>query len=291
MTDQPTGPTLGQLIHCLTTVGLVTSHTQPPETWRAGTLQLPHGAVFGGELLGQTIAVAAAINPDMAVKSIASAFPRGVRDTGSLDFSVTSLHVGNTYATHRITVEQPNRVGDLATGFTAQVLCHRPGPGLDHSAPMPDSAGSPHDARPVEMGMVPWECRFGGTTDLDDRSAQPNELLMWTRVPQELPDDLVVHQALLAYVSDLTLIGTAILPHDGWSQLDAHVSLRTSVIAHHLQFHRPFRIDEWLLVAQTSPVAAGGSAYGQACVFNESGEVVATFTQESMTRTNAAGKP
>ncbi len=247
--------------------------------------------MFGGELLGQTVAVAAAIDPEMTVKSISAAFPRGVRDTGSLDFSVTSLHRGSAYATHRIEIAQPNRAGDMATAYTAQVMCHRPAAGLDHNAPMPAAAGSPDDARPVGMGLVPWECRFAGTADLNDRSAQPNELLMWTRVPEALPDDQVVHQALLAFVSDLTLIGTAILPHEGWSQLDAHVTLRTSVIAHQMQFHRPFRIDEWLLVAQTSPVAAGGSAFGQARVFTQAGDVVATFTQESMTRLDSEGKP
>jgi acyl-CoA thioesterase-2 len=287
MSDQAPS-TVQQVIDCLTTVA---PDEARPGTWRAGTLGLPHGAVFGGELLGQTVAIAAAINPDMTVKSIAAAFPRGVRDTGSLEFSVTSLHEGNAYATHRIDIEQPNRAGDVATAFTAQVMCHRPAPGLDHNAPMPIRAGSPHDARPVDMGLIPWDCRFAGTTDLNDRAAQPNELFMWTRVPETLPSDLVVHQALLAFVSDLTLIGTAILPHEGWSQLDAHVTLRTSVIAHQIQFHRPFRIDEWLLIAQTSPVAANGSAYGQARVFTQAGEIVATFTQESMTRTDNAGKP
>ena len=70
---------------------------------------------------------------------------------------------------------------------------------------------------------------------------------------RDLGDDQSIHQALLAFCSELTLIGTALLPHGEWSQLDAHVALRTSVIGHHVLFHRPFRIDEWLLDLADEP--------------------------------------
>ncbi len=114
---------------------------------------------------------------------------------------------------------------------------------------------------------------------------QPNELLLWTRVSDgAVGDDQAEHQALLAYLSDLTLIGTALLPHEGWSQLDAHGALRTSVISHQLLFHRPFRIDDWLLIHQSSPVAAGGSAFGTGHVYLRTGELVASIAQESMIR-------
>ena len=146
------------------------------------------------------------------------------------------------------------------------------------------AAGSPDDARPVDLGIVPWTCRIVGATDLDDRAAQPNELLLWTRVDERLGDEPYIHQALLAYLSDLTLIGTALLPHDGWSQLDAHRTLRTSVIAHQVWFHRPFRIDDWLLLSQTSPAASAGSTFGTGHVHTHEGELVASFAQEAMIR-------
>jgi acyl-CoA thioesterase II len=145
-------------------------------------------------------------------------------------------------------------------------------------------ARSPPGARPVDLGIVPWECPIVGSTDLNERALQNNELLLWTRVPQRLGDDDSIHQALLAHLSDVTLIGTALLGHDGWSQLDAHGSLRTSVIAHQLWFHRPFRIDDRLLLSQTSPAAAGGSAFGMGHVHTRDGELIASFSQESMIR-------
>ena len=256
--------------------------------WSADTLGLDGGGVFGGELLGQAVMIASQLDPAMPVRSISAAFPRGVRDTGTLEFTTQTLHRGSAYSTQRIEVVQPDRTGVAATGFTATVVCHRPAVGIEHHAPMPAHAGSPDDARSVEMGIIPWETRIVGGTDLDDRAAQPNELLLWTRVGDVgLDDTLAVHQGLLAHLSDLTLIATALLPHEGWSQLDAHVTLRTAVIGHQLVFHRPFRIDEWLLIHQSSPAASDGSAFGVGHVFTRDGRLVATITQESMIRVGA----
>jgi len=252
--------------------------------WRADTLGLEGGGVFGGELLGQAVMIASQLDPTMPVRSISAAFPRGVRDTGTIEFIATTLHRGSAYSTQRVEVSQPDRTGDAATGFTATVVCHRPAEGIEHHESMPANAEAPEQARPIDMAIVPWETRVVGATDLDDRAAQPNTLSMWTRVSVEVGDDLAVHQGLLAHLSDLTLIATALLPHEGWSQLDAHAALRTSVIAHQLVFHAPFRIDEWLLLHQSSPAAGGGSAFGVGHVFTADGRLVASITQESMIR-------
>ena len=239
--------------------------------------------MFGGQLLGQAVAIAAKLDRSMVAKSVSAVFPRPVLDTGSLRFDVTCLHHGAAFATQRLDVVQPDRTGRSVTACSATVIVHRPVDGLAHQHPMP-AAGSPDDARPVDLGIVPWTCRIVGATDLDDRAAQQDELLMWTRVDERLSDEPYVHQALLAYLSDLTLIGTALLPHDGWSQLDAHRTLRTSVIAHQLWFHRPFRIDDWLLLSQTSPAASAGSTFGTGHVHTQEGELVASFAQEAMIR-------
>lgn len=253
--------------------------------WTAPTLDLEGGGVFGGELLGQAVMIASQLDSAMPVRSIGAAFPRGVRDTGTLEFTATTLHRGSAYSTQRIEVVQPDRQGAAAVAFTATVVCHRPAEGVEHHASMPANAGSPDDARQVGMGIIPWETRIVGATDLDDRAAQPNELMLWTRILDgSLGDHLAVHQGLLAHLSDLTLIGTALLPHEGRSQLDAHAALRTSVIAHQLVFHRPFRIDDWLLLHQSSPAASGGSAFGLGHVFTRDGQLVASVTQESMIR-------
>jgi acyl-CoA thioesterase-2 len=280
--------TLDQLTECLTSVERTAPGAESPRsTWTASTLGLRGGHVFGGQMIGQTVVLGARLHPDKAVKSVSVVFPRGARDTGSLEYTADALHAGSAYATTRVDLAQPGRDGLPVVGFSAHLMHHATAEGVEHHRPMPE-AGDPDDARPVELGLVPWETRIVGTTDLDDRRAQPAELTMWMRADDGLPDDAALHQALLAFASELTLIGTALLPHDGWSQLDAHVTMRTSVLAHHVQFHRPFRLDDWLLVSQRSDVASGGSAFGSGHVFTADGDLVASFQQESMTRVAAS---
>ena len=275
--------TLDQLIACLTQVEPIDA--DEPTRWRAGTLGLAGGHVFGGQMIGQTAAIAARAYPEMAVKSVDVVFPKGARDTGELEYRLTPLHAGSAYATLQVDCSQPGRDGQPAVGYAAQVLCHRPAPGVEHHQDAPANAGRPEDARQVDLGLIPWETRIVGDTDLDDRRAQPAELALWMRVAdRELGDDQSIHQALLAFASELTLIGTALLPHGEWSQLDAHVAVRTSVIGHHVLFHRPFRLDDWLLISQSSPVASGGSAYGTGHVYDIDGALVASFSQQSMIR-------
>jgi acyl-CoA thioesterase-2 len=96
-------------------------------------------------------------------------------------------------------------------------------------------------------------------------------------------EERATHQALLAHATDLTLIGTALRPFDGLSQADSTVTLHTAVTSHTLWFHRPFRVDEWLLITQEAPVVAHGRSYGRGDVF--AGDLlVASFAQEAMVR-------
>ena len=105
----------------------------------------------------------------------------------------------------------------------------------------------------------------------------------WSRQCLARSPALAVHQALLAYATDLTIIGTALRPFDGVSQADTMITLHTAVTSHTLWFHQPFRVDAWLLLTQHSPVVAGGRAYGRGDVY-AGDELVASFAQESMVR-------
>jgi acyl-CoA thioesterase II len=110
---------------------------------------------------------------------------------------------------------------------------------------------------------------------------------VWVRF-EGAPDDLTTSQALLAYASDGFLIGTAMRPHKGVGQAQAHEALSTGVISHTLTFHDPFRASDWLLLAQASPYAGRGRAYGRADVFSADGRLVASFVQDSMIRQGGA---
>ena len=112
---------------------------------------------------------------------------------------------------------------------------------------------------------------------------------MWTRFVGA-PADVVTSQALLAYATDGFLIGTAMRPHVGVGQSQAHVTLSTGVVSHTLTFHEPFSAGEWMLMSQRSPYAGRGRSYGSADVFSRDGALVASFVQDSMIRAIPDGR-
>jgi len=119
----------------------------------------------------------------------------------------------------------------------------------------------------------------------------PAELDVWTRFaglygPDDDdggPDDVATNQALVAFATDGFLIATAMRPHRGVGQAQAHRTVATGVVSHTLTFHEPCRAGEWLLLAHTSPYAGAGRGYGRADVFQDD-RLVASFVQDSMIR-------
>ena len=102
---------------------------------------------------------------------------------------------------------------------------------------------------------------------------------MWFRHRDPLPDDQVLHICALAYMSDLTLLGSAQVNH-----LEERKHLMVASLDHAMWFMRPFRADEWLLYDQSSPSACGGRSLTQGKLFNQYGEMVAAVMQEGLTR-------
>jgi acyl-CoA thioesterase II len=111
----------------------------------------------------------------------------------------------------------------------------------------------------------------------------PPEVNVWMRF-SDLPSDVAVHQALLAWYTDGFLIGAAMRPHEGIGEEQSHDTLSTGVIAHTLTFHEPVRADQWLMIANRSLHAGAGRTYGEGHVFTEDGKLVASFVQENMIR-------
>ena len=255
-----------------------------PTTWTAPNIEMDYRRIFGGQLLAQAIAVATASADGKSVKSLSCLVPR----EGSLDepfaFELEDSQTGRAFAARRMTAAQNGKVF-----FLGQASMHVSEDGHEHQDAAPD-VGSPEAATPEDMGMIPWETRVVGGVDLQDPTVAPADYAFWTRVGHvglgdpSTPMGLVVHQALAAYATDLTVIGTAMRPLEGISQADAHVSLHTAVTAHHLWFHRPFRIDDWCLVSQHVPSVAGARAFGHGHIHDAAGNLVASFAQESMIR-------
>jgi acyl-CoA thioesterase-2 len=249
-----------------------------PQRYRGTNLPVGHGTVFGGQLLAQSIVAAAQGHEPMTVKTIHAVFARGARPDTPLDIVVDPLHAGRTFASTTVTIAQGDR---LCT--RSLVLLHAPDDDLIRHGDRPVRRSTPAAAEPGEDWGA-WEIRLVDGVDLDDPGAVgPAELDVWTRFAGA-PDDEGVGQALLAFATDGFLIGTAMRPHAGVGQAQAHRSLATGVVSHTLTFHEPCRAGEWHLLSHRSPYAGHGRSYGQADVFDESGGLVASFVQDAMIR-------
>jgi acyl-CoA thioesterase-2 len=132
---------------------------------------------------------------------------------------------------------------------------------------------------------LPGEGRPPAAPVLDGLAVGPPELAVWMRSPRPPRHDAGGggHQALLAYASDLTMMVAAMRPHAGVGY-GSDALQASAVTTHTISFHRPVRVDEWLLFAQESPAAAGGRAYIRGDFFDERGSVVASCAQEILIR-------
>ncbi len=240
-------------------------------------LDIGYHRIFGGQILAQALVAAADASPEKSVKSLHVLFPREGDTAAPLHYRIDRLQDGRTFGATQVTATQGGKVVAVAT-----VSLHADEEGL-HRSDGPPAVGEPEDAVALDVPMVPWEVRSVGGVDLADRTVGPPDLHLWMRTPRLDTDRLAVHQALLAHSTDLTLIGTALRPFEGISQADSTVTLHTAVTSHTMWFHQPFRMDQWLLLSQHSPVVARGRAFGRGEV-HRGDQVVASFAQEAMVR-------
>ena len=250
----------------------------PPGTFTGANLDLDYHRVFGGQILAQTIlAATAAAGEGKEVKSLTQLFPREGHSDNPMVYAVTKHQEGRTFGSTGVVASQAEKTVSVAT-----VSLHAPEPGTTRQNDAPD-VGKPESAVATDLGMIPWETRVVDGVDLSDRSVGPASYQFWMRTPA-LPDFAALHQALLAYATDLTIIGTALRPAQDLSQADTMTKFHSAVTSHSLWFHQPLRVDDWLLIDQVSPVLAGGRAYGRGDVWSLDGRLVASFAQESMIR-------
>jgi acyl-CoA thioesterase-2 len=235
--------------------------------------QLDYHRVFGGQLLGQFIRAASSACPGKAVKSLHAVFAREGRATEPVRYQLTRQHEGRSFASLTITARQPHAV--LAS---AAVSLHTSEDGPENQDCEPVSTLL-DEAHRVELGLIPWETR--SADDLSAAAVGPPRFEVWMRTPAV---DVGLAPALTAYATDLTLIGTALRPFEGFSHRGNGAQFTSAVTSHTVWFHRQFRTDRWLLLRQHSPVLAHGRCFGRGDVFTEDGVLVASYAQEALLR-------
>jgi acyl-CoA thioesterase-2 len=128
--------------------------------------------------------------------------------------------------------------------------------------------------RPIEIRPVEPPNRFA-------KGNHPARQIVWFRAAAPMPDALALHECVLAYASDMTLLDTSLLPH-GYNLFSSELQLAS--LDHAMWFHRPFRADEWLLYVQDSPSASGSRSFNRGEVFRRDGALVASVAQEGLVR-------
>ncbi|MBL8776830.1 MAG: thioesterase family protein [Acidimicrobiales bacterium] len=256
-----------------------------PDRYRAPEVETGHEVIFGGQLLAQSLVAASIGHEGKRAKTIHTVFARGAAPGTPLDVAVETMHGGRAFASSTVTISQGDR---LCT--RSLVLLTADEPDFIHHADPAPTVGAPPET-PASGGPDEWQVQIVGDVDISDPELTgPAELDVWTRFPGA-PDDLLTAQAVLAFASDGFLIGTAMRPHAGVGQSQAHDTLATGVVSHTLTFHEPFPADDWLLLAHRSPHAGHGRSYGRADVFTPAGALVASYVQDAMLRPMPAKDP
>jgi acyl-CoA thioesterase-2 len=249
--------------------------------------------LFGGQVIAQALVAASRTVPeDRPPHSLHAYFMRPGDTQVPVVYQVERDRDGTSFTTRRIIAIQHGRpIFNMAASFQVEEQ------GFEHQFDMPDvpdpeSLPSETEWRRGFAARVPEQHRerFMKERPIDfrrvDTSApgsgpKPAKQNIWFKAQAPLPDDPALHRCMLAYASDMTLLGTCQLPHDvGWWDR----RMQVASLDHALWFHAPFRIDEWLLYVQDSPRASGGRGINRGLVYSRDGVLVASVAQEGLIR-------
>jgi acyl-CoA thioesterase-2 len=198
-------------------------------------------------------------------------------------FIVERLRDGGSFATRRV-----NAIQHGETIFSMSASFQTDQSGIEHqeampSAPPPDNLPELTSVRAFDDAgfkqFEEWDVRVVPREKLVLLPGKASQQQVWFRHRDPLPDDPVLHICALAYMSDLTLLGSAQVNH-----VEERQHLQVASLDHAMWFMRSFRADEWLLYDQSSPSACGGRALTQGKIFTRTGEMVAAVMQEGLTR-------
>jgi acyl-CoA thioesterase II len=262
--------------------------------FRGQSQDLGWGNVFGGQVLGQALSAAEQTVPEgRFAHSLHGYFLRVGDAKKPIIYDVDCIRDGKSFTTRRVVAIQNGRaIFNLAASF------QRHEEGFDHAAEMPDVPGPDELMSELELAQkyadsIPemFRKRALAPRPIEVRPVQivhplkprkgPPERQVWYRADGELPEAPSVHQYLLAYASDFNLLGSALRPHEvSWLT----PGMQVASLDHAMYFHRPFRMDEWLLYSIDSPSASGARGLARGQFFTREGHLVASTVQEGLIR-------
>ena len=252
--------------------------------------EMPTGRIFGGQVLAQAIVAAErTVEEGRVPHSMHGYFLRPGDASQGITLAVDRIHDGRSFSTRRTQAYQNGvPIFSMIASFEAET------PGLEHQAEMPADVPGP-DAfepdngiggvhpmtrraithNPIEVRHVPSPIYLSVEGELVPRQA------VWMRTRRTLPDEPWMHRAALAYMSDLTIQESVLRAHGvPW----ATPGMKVASLDHAMWWHRPGRVDEWMLYVQESPSARSGRGLATGRLFQQDGTLVASVAQEIMVR-------
>ena len=248
--------------------------------------------VFGGQVIGQALIAASRTVDDRPCHSLHGYVLRPGDPSIPIVFEVDRIRDGRSFTTRRVVAIQKGKaIFNMSVSFQVQEE------GLSHAVPMPDvpppeecvddteafrahADELPEGVSNHMMRERPIEMRRVESHSFLKPEKKPPYQHAWLRARDTVPDDPHLHQCILAYASDMGILSTCTLPH-GKSFM---TGLMTASLDHAMWFHRPFRVDEWILFAQDSPAAGGSRGFNRGMMFTQDGTLVASVAQEGLIR-------
>jgi acyl-CoA thioesterase II len=276
-------------------VGLLDLERLEVNLFRGDSLDRDRVRIYGGQVLAQALMAAGrTVEPDRHVHSMHAYFLKLGDPHVPVVFDVDRIRDGGSFTTRRVVaIQHGQAIFNLAASF------HKREPGPEHADRMPDVP--PADELPA-VARLPE-----GELETIDRKGAPHvvdaldfrhvgglwspphehrgavrgpEQDTWFRARGRLPDDPLLHACVVAYASDMTLLGTSMLPHP----LADDETLMMASLDHVMWFHRPFRADEWLLYHVHSPSAGAARGFAQGQLFCADGTLAVSVAQEGLVR-------
>jgi len=247
--------------------------------------------LFGGQVAAQALVAAGRTVEGRTAHSLHAYFLRAGDPAVPVVYSVDRIRDGRSFATRRVVaIQQGHAIFNMSVSFQVGEQ------GYEHQIEMPaapDPEGMPswNDEiseagrregfetwaaipRPIDMRFAVRPTFLGGAP-----SREPN--LVWMRSVAPLPEDAFLHQCVLTYASDMSLLDNIVRPHGRNGALGP---VMMASLDHALWFHEPVQMDQWLLYAQDSPAAARGRGFARGSVFRRDGRLVASVAQEGLLR-------
>ena len=249
--------------------------------------------VYGGQVLGQALFAASQTVEGREAHSLHAYFLRPGDKKAPVVYEVERIRDGKSYSTRRIVAIQRGRpIFNMSASFKLREE------GIEHQFEMPDVPGPDNLLNMTELGKQaladmpeklsrflswqrPIELRPVQLTHPIHPDLAPPFRDIWIKADGVLPADPALHKVVLAYASDYSLLGTALLPH---GLTFTQGTIRVASLDHAMWFHRDFRMDEWLLYSMDSPNTSNGRGFSRGNLFSRAGKLVASVAQEGMIR-------